>query len=71
MVCNGNGETIGVALNFDAHDEPAVEITSKLVVVFDFLEHIEGPIRDQQLPQGMLSFVWYLLRTTVLAFVAI
>ncbi|XP_065156085.1 beta-alanyl-bioamine nonribosomal peptide synthetase ebony isoform X2 [Atheta coriaria] len=44
------GKCIAVALNFDAHDEPAVEITSKLTIVFEFLEFLEGPIRDNQLP---------------------
>jgi hypothetical protein len=43
------GETVGVALNFDAHDEPSVEIVSKLAVVFDFLEFLEGPIRYSRL----------------------
>jgi amino acid adenylation domain-containing protein len=46
------GQPAGVALNFDAHDEPSVEIVSKLAVVFDFLEFLEGPIREKQLPQG-------------------
>lgn len=36
---------IGTALNFDARDEPEVEVKSKLLIVFDFLEHVEGPIR--------------------------
>ena len=43
---------VGVALNFDAHDEPEVNIASKLEVVFEFLEHLEGPIRDNKLPLG-------------------
>lgn len=42
---NKNGEIHGVALNFDARDEPEVEITSKLNIVFEFLESIEGPVR--------------------------
>lgn len=40
-----NGELQGVAFNFDARDEPDVTITSKLTIVFEFLESIEGPIR--------------------------
>lgn len=52
IVKDTQGEPVGVALNFDAHDEPVVEITSKLVIVFDFLEFLEGPIRDNKLPQG-------------------
>ncbi|XP_022911582.1 beta-alanyl-bioamine nonribosomal peptide synthetase ebony [Onthophagus taurus] len=49
---NENGKCEGVALNFDARDEPEVNITSKLTVVFEFLEFIEGPIRDNNLPPG-------------------
>lgn len=40
-----NGEIHGVALNFDARDEPEVEIKSQLNIVFEFLESIEGPVR--------------------------
>ncbi|KAJ8986012.1 hypothetical protein NQ317_013896 [Molorchus minor] len=43
---------VGVALNFDARDEPEVQIKSKLNVIFEFLESIEGPVRDMHLPQG-------------------
>lgn len=49
---NESGKICGVALNFDAHDEPEVEITSKLTVIFEYLESVEGPVRDNQLPQG-------------------
>lgn len=42
---NEDGKVEGVAMNFDARDEPEVHITSKLVIVFEFLETIEGPIR--------------------------
>ncbi|XP_004533561.1 uncharacterized protein LOC101450328 [Ceratitis capitata] len=44
---------IGTALNFDARAEPEVEVKSKLIIVFEFLEFIEGPIRDNQLPKGL------------------
>lgn len=44
---------IGTALNFDARDEPAVEVKSRLSIVFDFLETLEGPIRDTYLPKGL------------------
>nr|BDD85286.1 beta-alanyl-dopamine synthase [Ischnura senegalensis] len=47
-----DGATVGVALNFDAHDEPAIEISSKLKIVFDFLAKLEEPIRASVLPQG-------------------
>ncbi|XP_048524265.1 mycosubtilin synthase subunit C isoform X1 [Dendroctonus ponderosae] len=49
---NEAGKLCGVALNFDARDEPEVEIKSKLNIIFEFLESVEGPIRDQQLPAG-------------------
>ncbi|KAI4461100.1 ebony [Holotrichia oblita] len=47
-----NGDIHGVALNFDARDEPEVEIKSQLNIVFEFLESIEGPVRDNILPPG-------------------
>ncbi|CAG9863961.1 unnamed protein product [Phyllotreta striolata] len=52
IVKNEHGKIVGVALNFDARDEPDVEIRSKLTVIFEFLESLEGPIRDAQLPPG-------------------
>lgn len=42
---NEAGKICGVALNFDARDEPEVEIKSKLNIIFEFLESVEGPIR--------------------------
>lgn len=42
---NEKSDIIGVALNFDARDEPEVEIKSKLTIIFEFLESIEGPVR--------------------------
>jgi hypothetical protein len=45
LIKDTSGEPVAVALNFDAHDEPAADIDSKLVIVFDFLEFLEGPIR--------------------------
>ncbi|KAH0808989.1 hypothetical protein GEV33_013801 [Tenebrio molitor] len=47
-----SGKIISVGLNFDARDEPDVQITSKLTVIFDFLESVEGPVRDERLPAG-------------------
>ncbi|XP_026684932.1 uncharacterized protein LOC103516838, partial [Diaphorina citri] len=38
------GKILGACLNFDALDEPEVAITSKLNIIFEFLEHLEGPI---------------------------
>nr|XP_018903748.1 PREDICTED: uncharacterized protein LOC109034831 [Bemisia tabaci] len=46
------GEYVGASLSFDVHDEPPVEITSRLNIIFEFLEFLEGPIRETKLPQG-------------------
>lgn len=46
------GQIVGVALNTDARDEPEIEINSNLTIILEFLEFIEGPIRDNQLPPG-------------------
>ena len=45
LIKDANGRSVGVALNFDARDEPEVQVHSKLIVVFEFLEFLEGPIR--------------------------
>lgn len=45
IIKDSNGRSVGVALNFDARDEPEVQINSKLIVIFEFLEFLEGPIR--------------------------
>lgn len=47
-----DGTILGVALNFDAYDEPDCVITSQLAIVFEFLEYLERPIRDNKLPYG-------------------
>ncbi|XP_057319539.1 beta-alanyl-bioamine nonribosomal peptide synthetase ebony [Microplitis mediator] len=47
-----DGTVLGVALNFDAYDEPDCVVTSKLAIVFEFLEYLEGPIRANKLPCG-------------------
>lgn len=47
-----SGKTIGVTLNFDLWDEPELILKSKLMIVFDFLEYLEGPIRECKLPKG-------------------
>lgn len=52
VVNNEQNETVGVALNFDARDEPEVAVTNLLIIVFEFLEFVEGPIRDTKLPPG-------------------
>lgn len=45
IIKDSTGRSVGVALNFDARDEPEVQVHSKLIVVFEFLEFLEGPIR--------------------------
>lgn len=45
IIQDSNGKSVGVALNFDARDEPEVQVHSKLIVIFEFLEFLEGPIR--------------------------
>lgn len=52
VVKTESGKAVGVGLTFDARDEPEVEVHSKLAVIFEFLESIEGPVRDLQLPPG-------------------
>ncbi|XP_055585866.1 beta-alanyl-bioamine nonribosomal peptide synthetase ebony [Uranotaenia lowii] len=52
VIKDPSGKSVGVSLNFDAHDEPEVEILNNLVIVFEFLEFVERPIREEQLPQG-------------------
>lgn len=47
-----SGKIVGVALNTDARDEPEIELNSNLTIILEFLEFIEGPIRDNQLPAG-------------------
>lgn len=39
------GRLIGVALNFDANDEPEPTVVSELATIFEFLEFIEVPIK--------------------------
>lgn len=36
---------IGVALNFDANDEPEPPIIGSLAVIFEFLDFVEVPIK--------------------------
>lgn len=45
VVLDETNRMIGVSFNFDARDEPEVEVNNNLVIVFDFLESVEGPIR--------------------------
>lgn len=45
IVKDAQGRAVGVALNFDARNEPEVPVESQLIIVFEFLEFVEGPIR--------------------------
>lgn len=45
VVMDAQDRMVGVSLNMDAHNEPEVNITSSLSIVFEFLEFVEGPIR--------------------------
>ncbi|XP_077271494.1 beta-alanyl-bioamine nonribosomal peptide synthetase ebony-like isoform X1 [Temnothorax americanus] len=47
-----SGKTIGVTFNFDLWDKPELILKSELMIVFDFIEYLEGPIRDYKLPKG-------------------
>ncbi|KAK4875342.1 hypothetical protein RN001_011764 [Aquatica leii] len=53
IVKTETGKSVGVSLNFDARDEPEPQIESKLLIIFDLLESIEGPVRDKELPEGI------------------
>lgn len=45
VVKDVDGRIIGVALNFDAHDEPDVQLVGGLETIFIFLDHLEVPIK--------------------------
>lgn len=45
IVKTDTGKIVGVALNFDARDEPEIDIKSRLNVIFEFLETIESSVR--------------------------
>ncbi|KAF5292447.1 hypothetical protein FQA39_LY13994 [Lamprigera yunnana] len=51
IVKTETGKSVGTALCFDARDEPEVEINSRLMVVFEFLENVEKPVLDTELPR--------------------
>lgn len=52
VIKDPSGKSVGVSLNFDAYDEPEPELTNNLVIVFEFLEYVEKPIREEKLPTG-------------------
>ncbi|OAD52131.1 Tyrocidine synthase 3 [Eufriesea mexicana] len=59
-----DGKTIGVGLNFDLWDEPELILDSKLMIVFEFLEFLEAPIRERRLPKGKGQIIHNFMMTT-------
>ncbi|XP_049880564.1 zwittermicin A synthase ZmaJ [Pectinophora gossypiella] len=49
---DANNTPVAVALNFDARDEPEIELTGGLAKIMAFLEYVEGSVRDTMLPEG-------------------
>ncbi|CAH2984901.1 unnamed protein product [Chilo suppressalis] len=47
-----NGSAVAVALNFDARDEPEIELSGGLAKIMAFLEFVESSVRDTMLPEG-------------------
>ncbi|CAH0721044.1 unnamed protein product, partial [Brenthis ino] len=47
-----SGTPVAVALNFDARDEPDIELGGGLAKIMTFLEYVEGSVRDTMLPEG-------------------
>lgn len=45
IIKDENSQIIGVALNFDANDEPEVDISGPLSIIFEFLDFLEVPIK--------------------------
>lgn len=45
IVKDENDRTIGVALNFDANDEPEAPLAGGLAPIFIFLDYLEVPIK--------------------------
>lgn len=59
-----SGKTIGVNINFDLWDEPELILNSKLMIIFDFLDYLEGPIRDNKLPKGKGKIIHNIMMAT-------
>lgn len=59
-----DNRTIGVGLNFDLWDEPELILDSKLMIVFEFLEYLEAPIRERKLPKGKGQIIHNFMMTT-------
>lgn len=45
IIKNENNHIVGVALNFDANDEPEAPVTGPLSIIFEFLDFLEIPIK--------------------------
>lgn len=53
MMKNSAGKVVGAALNFDCGTEPDdAPFTSRILVIFEYLESLEGPVRKDFLPKG-------------------
>lgn len=50
IIKDETNRTIGVALNFDANDEPEATVHSQLSVIFEFLDFVEVPIKYVETP---------------------
>lgn len=51
----GSGKIVGVAINFDAWDEPEIEIHSKLSVIWEFLDFVEIPVKYEYNPSFVIN----------------
>lgn len=53
VVKTSSGESVACALNLDANLEPELHLKdNNLTIIFTFLEHVEGPFRENVLPKG-------------------
>lgn len=59
-----SGKIIGVVFNFDLRDEPELILTSKLMIIFDFLNYLEEPIRNNKLPKDKGKILYNFMMAT-------
>lgn len=45
IIKNERNHIVGVALNFDANDEPEAPVSGSLSIIFEFLDFVEIPIK--------------------------
>lgn len=64
IVKDETNRSVGVAINFDANDEPQVIVPLKLSPIFEFLEFLEAPVREKHLPPGKNKILHSLLMGT-------